>query len=66
MQVTQIQMMTACLMLSLAIPTIAHAESTDPVVIFLSASIIFLMFLTVYVVYKIRRSLSNDLDKPVD
>lgn len=60
------QMMTTCLMLSLAAPNLAHAGSVHPTVIFLGASIVFLMILTVYVVYKIRRSLRNDLDKSVD
>lgn len=60
------QMITTYLLLSLAIPNLAHAENTHSTVIFLSASIVFLMFLTVYVVYKIRRSLRNDLDKSAD
>lgn len=63
MQSTQI--ITLSLILGL-IPNLAHAQSVSPTIILLSATIIFLMFLTVYVVYKIRRSLNNHLDKPIE
>ena len=63
MQMTQI--MTLILMFGLT-PNLAHAEAVSPTIIVLSATIIFLMFLTVYVVYKIRRSLNSHIDKPAE
>ena len=47
-------------------PNFAHAQPISPTIIVLSATLIFLMFLTVYVVYKIRRSLSAQADKTSD
>lgn len=60
------QMMQLCFIFGLALPNLAYAESVHPVVIMMSASIIFMVILAVYVVYKIRRSLRNHLDKPLD
>lgn len=48
------------------LPNFAHAESVHPAVILLSSSLIFLIFLSVYVIYKVRRSLRNHIDKSVD
>ncbi|KGT46610.1 MULTISPECIES: hypothetical protein [Acinetobacter] len=57
----------ACFMLMSGLPNLAYArDHVHPTIIFLSATIIFLMILTVYIVFKIRRSLRNDLDKPAN
>ncbi|ANF80928.1 hypothetical protein A3K93_01150 [Acinetobacter sp. NCu2D-2] len=63
MQATQLMMFGLVFGL---IPNFAHAHSISPTIIVLSATLIFLMFLTVYVVYKIRRSLSNPSEKNTD
>ncbi len=62
------QLVTVCLMLTLGLPNLAYAQhgQVHPSIIFLSATLVFLMILTVYIVYKIRRSLRNHLDKPTD
>jgi hypothetical protein len=61
------QFATIFLMLTLGLPNLAFAkDSVHPTIIFLSATIVFLMILTVYIVYKIRHSVRNHLDKPLD
>ncbi|QXR19100.1 hypothetical protein EGK58_013740 [Acinetobacter variabilis] len=61
-----IQVSSICFILGLMLPNFAHAESVHPAVILLSSSLIFLIFLSVYVIYKVRRSLRNHIDKSVD
>ncbi|WP_081273093.1 hypothetical protein [Acinetobacter pseudolwoffii] len=60
------QMIQVCFMVGLALPNLAHAESVHPAVIMMSASVIFMIILSVYVVYRIRKSLRNHMDKPLD
>ncbi|WP_441368117.1 hypothetical protein [Acinetobacter lwoffii] len=60
------QMIQVCFIVGLALPNLAYAASVHPAVIMMSASIIFMIILAVYVIYKIRRSLRNHLDKPLD
>ncbi|WP_216935227.1 MULTISPECIES: hypothetical protein [unclassified Acinetobacter] len=64
MQATR--MMQVCFIFGLALPNLAHAGSVHPAVIMVSASIIFMIILSVYVVYRIRKSLRNHMDKPLD
>jgi ABC-type nickel/cobalt efflux system permease component RcnA len=52
--------------LGLVLPNMAHAESVHPAVILLSSSLIFLMFMAVYVIYRVRRSLRKEHDKSED
>lgn len=62
------QLITLCFIFGLGMPTMAFAakESMHPTILFLTATILFLMGLTVYIVYKVRRSLRNQIDKSVD
>jgi len=60
------QMIQVCFIVGLALPNLAYAASVHPAVIMMSASIIFMIILAVYVIYKIRHSLRNHLDKPLD
>jgi uncharacterized membrane-anchored protein len=64
MQATR--MMQVCFIFGLVLPNLAHAETVHPAVIMVSASIIFMIILSVYVVYRIRKSLRNHMDKPLD
>ncbi|QXB87037.1 hypothetical protein I6L24_05465 [Acinetobacter lwoffii] len=59
-------MMQVCFIFGLVLPNLAHAETVHPAVIMVSASIIFMIILSVYVVYRIRKSLRNHMDKPLD
>jgi len=61
-----ISMMQLCFIFGLVLPNLAHAETVHPAVIMVSASIIFMIILSVYVVYRIRKSLRNHMDKPLD
>lgn len=54
------------LILTVMLPNLAYAESVHPKVILFSASIIFVIILAIYVMCKMRTSLRNYIDKPLD
>jgi hypothetical protein len=60
------RMMQVCFIFALVVPNLAHADSVHPAVIMVSASIIFMIILSVYVIYRIRKSLRNHMDEPLD